>query len=103
MGVASSEWVWPVVSGCGHCSEDMWVFHLLPFLFQEEGEGNDWLYAVITDIATTQNLFVHTLYANIGSVEAGEHPLSRLLTPEQPTIFLAETNEYSCLVGTQQT
>lgn len=73
---------------------------LLSLHLQEEGEGNDWLYAVIKDIVDAQNLFVHTLYADIGGEP--EHRLSRLLTPDPTHIYAAEANEHSCIVGKQQ-
>ena len=68
---------------------------------QDEGEGNDWLYAVIRDIAEAQNLFVQTLYAGIGENERN-HPLARLLPSEVTHIYPAEANEHSCIVGKQQ-
>ena len=62
---------------------------------QEEGKDNDRLYAVIRDIAEAQNLFVQTLYADIGK----NHPLARLLPSEPTHIYPAEANEHSCIIG----
>ena len=59
------------------------------------------MYAVIKDIAEMQNLFLHSLHLNVGNVETGEHPLARFLMPESSNVYVAEVNEFSCIVGTQ--
>jgi hypothetical protein len=77
----------------------------LPFIHflsdsQDEGEGNDWLFAVIKDIAESQNLLVHTLYADVGGDLS--HPLRRLLPKEPSSIYATEANEHSCIIGRQR-
>ena len=63
---------------------------------QVVGEGNDWLFLVIADIAQTQTLFVENLYAEIES--SPTHPLTRLL-PKDPTyIYPAEASDITAIV-----
>ena len=68
-----------------------------------EGEGNDWLFTVIADIAATQNLFVEMLYA---MVEEGHkdnpHLLSRLLPKEPSYIYPTEASEHCCIIGNEK-
>ena len=68
-----------------------------------EGEGNDWLYTVIADIAANQNLFVEMLYA---MVEEGHkdkpHLLSRLLPKEPLYSYPMGASEQSCIIGNEK-
>lgn len=65
------------------------------------GEGNDWLYLVIADIATAQNLFLENLYAEVDS-QLDSHPLARLLPREAAHVYPAEASEFTAIVGSEQ-
>ena len=64
------------------------------------GEGNDWLYLIIADIAAAQNFFVENLYAEIDS-QRGSHSLACLLPQEAAFVYPAETSEFIAILGSE--
>ena len=64
------------------------------------GEGNDWLYLIITDIAAAHNVFVENLYAEVHSQH--DHPLARLLPQEAANIYLTEASEHTAIIGSER-
>ena len=81
-------------------------YHFVPhsLLFinsQVIGEGNDWLFLVIADIAQTQTLFVENLYAEIES-SLGTHRLARLLPKDPAHVYPAEASVFTAIVRPDQ-
>ena len=68
--------------------------HLPPVDVEEEGQGNDWLYVVMTDIVSNHNQTIENLYSSIQT-----HPLARLLPDEPPKIYPTEVNANTAIVS----
>ena len=64
---------------------------------EREGEGNDCLYIVISDIVKVHNETIHKLYRNI---EGNKNlPICRLLPDEPTTISILEVTKDSAIIG----